>query len=85
MVRAHHEHKAIIAAGGTLPAWVPFTVKPYDLRHSFCTMCRDNKVEINTCRQWMGHADVKLILKVYDEVSADRDEAESERLRNALK
>ena len=79
------EHKAIIAAGGTLPAWVPFTVKPYDLRHSFCTMCRDNKVEINTCRQWMGHADVKLILKVYDEVSAVRDDTEAERLREALK
>ena len=75
------EHKAILAAGGKLPPWIPFTVVPYDLRHSFCTMCRDNKIEINTCRQWMGHADVKLILKVYDEVSTIRDTSEAERLR----
>ena len=79
------EHKAILAAGGKLPPWVPFTVVPYDLRHSFCTMCRDNKVEINTCRAWMGHADVKLILKVYDEVSDNRDTSEAERLKEALK
>ena len=78
------EHRRILEDGGKLPAWVPFTVVPYDLRHSFCTMCRDNKVEINTCRQWMGHADVKLILKVYDEVSNNRDETEAERLRQSF-
>ena len=79
------EHKAIIAAGGKLPEWVPFTVVPYDLRHSFCTMCRDNKVELNTCRMWMGHADVKLILKIYDEVTKNRDTSEADKLINALK
>lgn len=77
-------HKKILEDGGKLPEWIPFTVVPYDLRHSFCTMCRDNKVEINTCRQWMGHADVKLILKIYDEVSNDRDNSEAERLKKVL-
>ena len=79
------EHKKILEDGGKLPEWVPFTVTPYDLRHSFCTMCRDNKIELNTCRQWMGHADVKLILKIYDEVTKTRDTGESERLKDALK
>ena len=79
------EHKAILAAGGKLPEWVSFTVVPYDLRHSFCTMCRDNGVEINTCRQWMGHADAKMILKIYDEVTGNRDEREAERLKNAFR
>ena len=79
------EHKKILADGGKLPPWKSFTVVPYDLRHSFCTMCRDNGVELNTCRQWMGHADVKMILKIYDEVTGNRDNTEAERLKAAFK
>lgn len=80
-------HKAIIAAGEALPPWVSFTVTPYDLRHSFATMCRSMKppIEIHTCIAWMGHADAKMILSVYDSVTDDRDKAEAERLREALK
>ncbi len=78
------EHKAILAAGGKLPPWQEFTVVPYDLRHSFCVMCRDNGVELNTCIRWMGHADSKMILKVYDEVSADRSRREAEKIEKAL-
>ena len=78
------EHKAILASGGTLPPWITFTVRPYDLRHSFCTMCRDAGVEINTCIKWMGHADAKMILKVYDEVSPERIQSEAEKLEKSL-
>ena len=78
------EHKEILAAGGTLPPWRSFTVVPYDLRHSFCTMCRDNSVEINTCIHWMGHADASMILKVYDEVSENRSTQEAEKLNLKL-
>lgn len=78
------EHKAILAAGGTLPPFRHVTFTPYDLRHSFCTMCRDNGVEINTCIQWMGHADAKMILKIYDEVSAYRSQFEADRLERTL-
>ena len=81
------EHKAILAAGGELPPWVNFTVTPYDLRHSFATLCRDMNppIEIHTVIAWMGHADAKMILKVYDEVTDNRDKSEAERLRQALK
>lgn len=79
------EHKAILDGGGSLPPWVPFTVVPYDLRHSFCTMCRDNGVEMNTCVRWMGHADAKMIMKIYDEVSDDRSKTEAEKLAEKLK
>ena len=77
------EHKAILAAGGKLPPWVSFTVTPYDLRHSFATLCRDMNppIEIHTVIAWMGHADAKMILKVYDEVTDNRDKSEAERLR----
>lgn len=80
------EHKAIIAAGGTLPPWVEFTVTPYDLRHSFITMCRDLKppVELHTVIKWAGHSDASMILKIYDSVTDDRDESEAQRLKNAL-
>ena len=77
-------HKAILAAGGTLPPWIPFTVVPYDLRHSFCCMCRDNGVELNTCIRWMGHVDAKMILKIYDEASDLRSEKEAEKLKKSL-
>ena len=68
---------------GTLPPWVPFTVLPYDLRHSFATMCRSAKppIELHTVIKWMGHTDATMILKIYDEVTSDRDNAEAERLK----
>lgn len=80
------EHKAIIAAGGKLPEWIPFCVTPYDLRHSFATLCRDMTppIEIHTVIAWMGHADSKMILKVYDSVTDERDKTEAERLRSAF-
>lgn len=67
-----------------LAPWVSFTVVPYDLRHSFCCMCRDAGVEINTVIRWMGHADEKMVLRIYDEVSDDRSEKEAEKLKNTL-
>lgn len=80
------EHKRILEDGGKLPAWIPFTVTPYDLRHSFATMCRSQKppIEMHTVISWMGHADAKMILSVYDSVTDDRDESEAERLRQAF-
>ncbi|MBR3379286.1 MAG: site-specific integrase [Bacillus sp. (in: Bacteria)] len=78
------EHKKILADGGKLPEWIEFNVTPYDLRHSFCTMCRDNGVELHTCVEWMGHADATMILKIYDEVSFDRSKSEAEKLKKRL-
>ena len=65
-----------------MPPWKEFDIVPYDLRHSFCVMCRDAGVEINTCRRWMGHADAKMILKVYDSVSEDRSEQERKKIES---
>ena len=80
------EHKAILDAGGKLPPWREFTVVPYDLRHSFCCMCRDADppVEMKTCIRWMGHKDAKMILKIYDEASDQRSEKEAERIKKTL-
>ena len=75
-----------LAEEGKLPPWIEFNIVPYDLRHSFCVMCRDAdpQVDINTCRRWMGHADAKMILKVYDSVSEDRSEQERKKVEKWL-
>lgn len=80
------EHKAILAAGGTLPPWVSFDVTPYDLRHSYATMCRDMvpPIELHTVIAWMGHADASMILQIYDAVTDERNAAEGQRLREYL-
>ena len=80
------EHKRILAEGGTLPPWVSFTVTPYDLRHSFITMCRDMKppVEMNTLIKWTGHVDATMIMEIYDSVSDERDKSEAQRLFDYL-
>ena len=69
---------------GILPAWIEFDIVPYTLRHAFCAFCRDSGVEINTCRRWMGHADAKMILKVYDSISEDRQQSEREKVEKQL-
>ena len=81
------EQKAILATGGKLPVWKAFTVTPYDLRHSFATMCRSMHppIEMHTVISWMGHADAKMILSVYDSVTDERDKSEAERLKDAWK
>ena len=63
-----------------LPPWKPFTVRPYDLRHSFATYCRDNEIDILVCMRWMGHADSKMILSIYDHVSPKREEKEFQKI-----
>ena len=57
------------------PPWKRFTVRPYDLRHSFCTWCRDapgGGVDMHVLQLWMGHSDITMIAKIYDHVSYDR-------------
>lgn len=80
------EHKRLLAEKKPLPQWIEFDIVPYDLRHSFCVMCRDSnpQVDINTCRRWMGHADAKMILKVYDSVSEDRSAQERKKVETWL-
>ena len=50
----------------------PVSIRPHDLRHTFCTMLRDAGVDIKQAMIWMGHADEKMILRVYDHVTDQR-------------
>lgn len=49
-------------------------IRPHDLRHSYCTMLRDAGVEMKLAMQWMGHADERMILRIYDHITTDRVE-----------
>lgn len=40
-------------------------ITPYMFRHTFCSMCFFNQVDIKTCQALMGHADTKMILTTY--------------------
>lgn len=47
----------------------PVHFTPHDLRHSFCTMLYDADVDMKTAASWMGHADEKMILRIYAHLS----------------
>ena len=64
-----------------LPPWTRTTIRPYDFRHSFCTMCRDAGVDIHVCMKWMGHSDEKMIMQIYDHVSDYREHLSAEMLK----
>lgn len=59
-------------------------IRPHDLRHSYCTMLRDSGVEMKLAMQWMGHADEKMILRIYDHITSDRIEKSVEKVENNL-
>lgn len=67
-----------------LPPWQHFTVRPHDLRHSYCTMLRDAGVDMKQAMIWMGHADEKMILQIYDHPSEDRYEKSTRQVENML-
>ena len=50
----------------------PVSIRPHDLRHTYCTMLADADVSIKQAMLWMGHADEKMILHIYDHVGEKR-------------
>ena len=56
-----------------LPPWKSINIRSHDLRHSFCTMLYDADVDIKTAMKWMGHADEKMILKVYAHLTEQKE------------
>lgn len=79
------EHKAIIAAGGTIPLWVDISIRPHDLRHSYCTMLYDAGVDLKTAQLWMGHADADVTMKIYTHLTEERQKKATKDLEKAAK
>ena len=55
-----------------LSGWNEVSIRPHDLRHSYATMLRDAGVDLKLAILWMGHADEKMLLRIYDHPPKDR-------------
>lgn len=62
----------------------PVNIRPHDLRHTYCTMLRDAGVDMHQAMIWMGHADEKMILHIYDHVSEKRTQTSINQVENSL-
>ena len=62
----------------------PVSIRPHDLRHTYCTMLRDSGVDMKQAMIWMGHSDEKMILHVYDHVSEKRTQNSVEQVEKML-
>ena len=62
----------------------PISIRPHDLRHTYCTMLRDAGVDMKQAMIWMGHSDEKMILHVYDHVSEKRTQNSIDQMENLL-
>ena len=63
---------------------VKITARCHDLRHSYATWLRDYGIDMHQAIIWMGHADEKMILKVYDHPGTDRENVAKTALFSAL-
>ncbi len=77
--------KAILEAGGAIPDWVDVSIRPHDLRHSYCTMLYDAGVDLKTAQLWMGHADADVTMKIYTHLTEERQKRATTALENAAK
>jgi len=75
----HRQMEQLIRDGKTdeaeairLSDWQTYPIRTHDLRHSYCTMLRDSGVDLKIAMQWMGHADEKMILRIYDHITERR-------------
>lgn len=79
------EHKKILADGGKLPPWKDISIRPHDMRHSFCTMLYEADVDLKTAQKWMGHADQETTLQIYTHLTDAKEQKASEALENMAK
>lgn len=52
--------------------WKPVTIRPHDLRHSYCTMLYNAGIDIKTAMLWLGHADQTVTMQIYTHLTEQR-------------
>ena len=62
----------------------PVRIRCHDFRHTYCTMLRDAGIDMKTAMLWLGHADEKMILRIYDHVRETRTRAAVAQLEKHL-
>ncbi len=78
------EHKALIAAGRTLPPYREVRIRCHDFRHTYCTMLYEAGIDLKTAQCWMGHADEKMILRVYAHLTERHEQKGVEQLKTFM-
>lgn len=78
--RAWQSYIAALSAA----AGYPVNIRPHDLRHTYCTMLVDAGVPLKQAMAWLGHADEKMIMRVYDHVHAERTRASIKQVEKLL-
>jgi len=73
-----YQHALSAAAGH------PVSIRAHDLRHSYCTMLRDAGIDMHQAIIWMGHADEKMILRIYDHPGHTRETEAKNRLNSLI-
>lgn len=66
-----------------LMGWRSVSIRPHDLRHSFCEWAITSGVGPKTLMNWMGHTDERMIMRIYDHVTRNREDAAVALLNNA--
>ena len=51
----------------------PIRFRSHDCRHTFITKARDKGIDIHIVMDWVGHASERMILRIYDHPSTDRE------------
>lgn len=64
--------------------WRDFSIRPHDLRHSFCTMLYDAGVDLKTAQKWMGHADTTMITRIYAHLTAEKEKSAELAVRSTV-
>ncbi len=49
--------------------------------HTFCTMLYEAGIDLKTAQRWMGHADEKMILRVYAHLTERHEQKGVEQLK----
>lgn len=60
------------SAASALPPYREISLRCHDFRHSYCTNLCSAGVDLHVAIQWLGHADEKMILQIYDHVTPAR-------------
>ena len=57
---------------GTVPVWIPFSIRAHDLRYSFATALYDAGVDVKSAQYYLGHSDVRTTMNIYTQLSEER-------------
>lgn len=83
-VKAHHRNKMWIDFKAELSKYmnVEDDLKPYCLRHTYCTDLQDANVPITVAQQFMGHSTITMTANIYTHQSEESFKAASEKINS---